>query len=151
MNDIDDRELFTALRGMWARRDPVPTGLVENVLVALAALDLADEYELLTLVSDSVDRQGARARVGARVLEFAHDAMTVMLRVSELDDGTLRIDGWTAPARTGTVRLEREATDDTAQVSTDGRFEFTAARPGPARLTVAPDDGPGFTTDDFTL
>ncbi|MCU1423381.1 MAG: hypothetical protein JWN36_3032 [Microbacteriaceae bacterium] len=151
MNDIDDRELFTGLRGMWERRDPVPAGLVDDVLVALAALDLAAEYELLTLVSDSVHRQGARAETGARVLEFAHSSVSVMLRVSELDDGTLRIDGWTAPARPGSVRFEREAGEASAPVAADGRFEFSGLRPGATRLTLVPDDGAGFTTDSFTL
>ena len=143
--------LFSELRSMWDDRDPVPPGLAENVLVALAAIDLADEYELLTLVGDSVERAGARAMGGARVLEFAHDAMTVMLRVSELDDGSLRIDGWTAPARAGVVRLDRGASDVSAAVSADGRFELTGVAVGPARLSLAPDSGAGFTTDTFTL
>jgi hypothetical protein len=151
MNDIDDRELFTELRGMWDGRDPVPAGLVDDVLVALAALDLADEYELLTLVSDSAHRLGARAETGARVLEFAHSSITVMLRVSELDDGTVRVDGWTAPARPGLVRLDRGASDESAPVSGDGRFEFSRLPHGLARLTLVPDDGAGFTTDSFTL
>ena len=151
MNDIDDRELFTGLRGMWDRRDPIPAGLVDDVLVALAALDLADEYELLTLVSDSVHRQGARAESGARVLEFAHSSVSVMLRVSELDDGTLRVDGWTAPARPGSVRFERDGDEIVAPVAADGRFELSGLRPGATRLTLVPDDGAGFTTDSFTL
>ncbi len=35
-----DNELFRRLRRLWTRRDPLPPGLVEDVLVALAAGDL---------------------------------------------------------------------------------------------------------------
>ncbi|GAB2460336.1 hypothetical protein HD599_001212 [Conyzicola lurida] len=153
----DDGRLLADLRSMWERLDPPPRGLVDDVLVTLATADVADEYEVLTLVSDARELAGTRGDGEARVLEFTatrrDGAATVLLRVSPLEGGPgedgpggggpggggdVRIDGWVVPGRAGSVLLERDAGDDaTAVVSAEGRFEFARVPAGAARLTVS--------------
>lgn len=150
-----DRELFAELRDMWEREDPMPDGLVEDVLVALAVADLASELATLRLVSDSSELVGARAAEGARVLQFTNAESVLMLRVSETDAGALRIDGWMVPAHNGILQLERDAiVVESTTASPEGRFEFRTVAAGTARLIVAADDAGStsiFTTESFTI
>ena len=155
LEHADDVGLFSALRRMWRAKDPMPAGLVDDVLVALATRELADDYALLTLVDDSSELIGTRSPVGVRVLEFSEGSTSVMLRVSELDDGRVRLDGWLVPAGTGTVHLEQDAADQSGMVSAEGRFEFAAVARGLTRLRLVPDPIPpasaGFSTEQFDL
>ena len=152
---LDDPGLFAALRRMWRARDPMPAGLVDDVLVTLEARELVDDYALLLLTDDSTELVGARSPVGVRVLEFSEGTTTVMLRVSELDDGRVRLDGWLVPAGTGTVHLEQDAADQSAPVSAEGRFEFATVARGRSRLRLVPEQilpaSAGFSTELFDL
>ena len=50
---------------MWDERDPMPPGLIDKVLVAIATENLEEEYELLHLVERSRElgvRRGRRHR-----------------------------------------------------------------------------------------
>jgi hypothetical protein len=152
---VDDPGLFAALRRMWQARDPMPVGLVDDVLVTLATRELADDYALLLLIDDSTELVGARSPGGVRVLEFNEGATTVMLRVSEVDAGRVRLDGWLVPAGTGTVHLEQDAADESAPVSGEGRFEFASVARGSSRLRLVPEQvspaSGGFSTELFDL
>lgn len=139
LEHTDDAGLFAALRRMWRAKDPMPDGLIDEVLVTLATRELADDYALLVLVDDSSEMVGTRGPGGVRVLEFGHGATTAMLRVSELDDGRVRIDGWLVPAGTSIVHLEQDAADESSPVSAEGRFEFAAVARGATRLRIVPD------------
>ena len=44
------------LAAMWQARDPMPDGLVERMLVAVATEDLDTEYELLHLMERTAER-----------------------------------------------------------------------------------------------
>ena len=150
-----DRALFADLRRMWEIEDPMPEGLIEDVLVALAVEDLASELTTLRLVSDSIELIGARAAEGARVLQFKNAESVLMLRVSETDAGTLRIDGWMVPPHDGILQLERDAiVVESTTASPEGRFEFRTVAAGAARLSLAADDAGStsiFTTESFTI
>lgn len=147
-------DLFPRLRRMWERRDPVPPGLADSVLVALATVDLGAEYELLTLLESSDRLAGVRGGGETVTLTFAAGDFTVMLRVSVLGEGMLgagltdvgptarsrrRIDGWVSAASALTVRLlcadgDERTTDSTAE----GRFEFPDVPAGAASIWLEP-------------
>lgn len=149
----DDTRLFDAIRRMWEHRDPVPPGLVDDVLVAIATADLDRDVALLLLVSDSVELAGARSPVGVRVLEFTEGDTSVMLRVDTLDGDLLRVDGWMVPALPGGVVLTADGVTHRAVISGEGRFELSGVARGTAVLRFEPagaDDTP-FGTEPFEL
>jgi hypothetical protein len=158
----DDGALFARLREMWNRRDPMPHDLVDSVLVALATEGLVEEYALLTMLetgSLAGVRGAADASRDTRVVEFADETVTVMLRVSALDDRRRRVDGWLAPARPVSVVLQHGNDEWAASVSAEGRFEFNDVPAGSVRLVLRPEPGgignddrrQGFTTPQFEL
>ncbi|HEY8912874.1 hypothetical protein [Lacisediminihabitans sp.] len=160
----DDSVLFARLRRMWNRRDPVPNDLVDSVLVALATEGLVEEYALLTMLETGDRLAGVRgggddASRHTQVFEFADGTVTVMLRVSALNERRRRVDGWLAPARPISVVLQHGDEEWTASVSAEGRFEFNDVPAGSVRLLLRPDAGgriddtarQGFATPQFDL
>jgi len=137
-----DAQLFTALREMWEERDPMPPGLVDDVIIALETQRLAEEYRELLLVSDARELAGVRG-AAPRILEFGAAAVTLLLRI-ESDGGTHRIDGWLAPPRGGRAALVvRGAEVASALITPEGRFEFPRVAEGICRIVIhsAGEDG----------
>ncbi|UFU01953.1 hypothetical protein LQF12_10545 [Ruania suaedae] len=134
-------EALEALRKMWERADPVPDGLVDSVIVAVASEDL--DAELLSL--RPVELADVRGE-SAQVLEFVSDSLTLVVRLGQEADGRRRVDGWAEGIRE--VALVHEEWSRTATVSPAGRFEFDRVPGGPVRLRLRSDDGayltPGF-------
>ena len=81
----DDSALLGELAAMWEQRDPMPAGLVERVLVALATEDLDTEYELLHLVSRTDELTGARGGGDALTISFSGESFALLLRVSGIE------------------------------------------------------------------
>ncbi|QNE46275.1 hypothetical protein F1C58_04695 [Glaciihabitans sp. INWT7] len=156
---LSDEDLFSRLRTLWRQRDPMPAGLVDNVLVALATRDLGVEYAMLTMLESSGSAVGVRGDSDVQLLEFAHGTRSIMLRVSDLRDGRRRVDGWIAPAATLSVRLEQDHDDFNTTASAEGRFDFPDIPAGRTRMWLQPELGQdaaagarqGLTTDYFTL
>ncbi|WP_298129173.1 hypothetical protein [Micropruina sp.] len=144
MNAEDRDPLLVAINRMYSELDPPPAGLTERVLAALAVDDLDLEYELLTMVHRSQQLAGVRSADDQKlVLEFTAVGMTVMLRVSPVDAGHRRIDGWvtrTADASGDapdlTASLWQEQGTHTAGVGSHGRFEFAGVPRGLTRLDL---------------
>lgn len=158
MNASERDPLLDAVRRMFEELDPVPEGLTERVLVALAVDDLELEYELLTMVHRSQQLAGVRSGDDQKlVLEFTAPGLTVMLRVSPVDGGHRRIDGWvtrTSDAGGGelTASLWQDAGTTTAAVGQHGRFEFADVPAGLSRLDLASSgDDPEFRTTLFEI
>ncbi|MET4705429.1 hypothetical protein [Frigoribacterium sp. UYMn621] len=155
---LSDEDLFSRLRRLWRQRDPMPAGLVDDVLVALATRDLGVEYAMLTMLESSGAAVGVRGVSDVQLLEFARGTRSIMLRVSDLGDGRRRVDGWIAPAAALSVRLEQDDDDFTTAASAEGRFDFPDIPAGRTRMWLQPERGPGaaaarqgFTTDYFTV
>jgi len=139
----DDRALWGDLATMWDARDPVPDGLVERVLVAMATEDLDAEYELLHLVERSHELAGARGSTDAVTISFAGDSFSLLLRVSGTDTDVRRVDGWVTPAQEMRVSVKQGGRTFEADVDAGGRFEIPRLPAGPSRvwlvgLTEAP-------------
>src|SRR4051794_34039164 len=77
---IGDQALWSDLAAMWEAHDPMPQGLVEQVLVALATEDLDAEYELLHLVSRTDELVGARGTGDAITISFSGGSCALVLR-----------------------------------------------------------------------
>ncbi len=156
---LAEDDLFARLRQLWSRRDPMPEGLVDNVLVALATHDLGSEYAMLTLLDTSSTPLGIRGASDVQLLEFSHGESSIMLRVSDLGNGRRRVDGWISPSAPLFVRFEQDDDDFTTAASADGRFEFSDLPAGRTRMWVQPEavrpDGgtvrQGFITQYFSV
>lgn len=149
--------LWGELRALWRSIDPPPTDLTARVLAAIAVENLDEEYELLQLLDNAADRAGVRSigeatdtTLRTSTIQFTHDRVNLLLRVSALDAGHCRVDGWIAPAvaHTVTVRDETDSWQTTSDES--GRFEFTSLPTGPVRLWLTGTDA-SFTTTMFEL
>jgi hypothetical protein len=132
--DEGDRALWRSLATMWDTRDPMPPGLVEQVLVALATDDLDEEYELLHLVTRSSELAGARGTGDALTISFAGETFSLLLRVSPADGTYRRVDGWVTPAQEMRVSVKQRGHTFEAEVDHRGRFEIPRLPGGPSRL-----------------
>ncbi len=160
MNAEDRDPLLVAINRMYSELDPPPAGLTERVLAALAVDDLDLEYELLTMVHRSQQLAGVRGGDDQKlVLEFTAVGMTVMLRISPVDAGHRRIDGWVTRTADGTggeateltASLWQEQATYTAQVGSHGRFEFAGVPRGLTRLDLLATADSAFRTTLFEI
>lgn len=137
----DDDQLLDALRTLWERRDPVPTGLVDRVQFAIWLEDLDTEVEMLALTSEVDVAAGARSTETARTVTFSTDHLSIMITVSERPDGRRRVDGWVSPASSGEVVVRQaDGSSRDAVVDADGRFALDDLVPGMAQLVLRSDD-----------
>ncbi|MFJ2368269.1 hypothetical protein [Microbacterium sp. NPDC087665] len=135
MNAHDDAAVFAQLRAMWGDTDPMPAGLVDRIIAAVAADGLTQEYALLTLIDD---RLGAvRSDSDALTLQFSDGTTSILLHVTKTESGRRRVDGWVDTAAAEVVLTQGEKTRTTAPAET-GRFVFDEVPPGltTVRLTT---------------
>lgn len=153
----DTDALWDELRAFWRAVDPPPIDLTAKVLATIAVEDLDAEYEMLQLLDNASDRAGVRSigeatdtTLRTSTIQFAHDRINLLLRVSALDDGCVRVDGWIAPVVAQTVTLRNESQSRQVTADASGRFEFTSVPAGPVRLWLEGTDG-SFTTTMFEI
>ncbi len=148
----DDDELLDALRTLWERRDPVPTGLVDRVQFAIWLEDLDTEVEMLALTSEIDVAAGARSTETARTVTFSTDHLSIMITVSERPDGRRRVDGWVSPAASGQVVVRQVGgSNHEADVDADGRFALDDLVPGMAQLVLRSEGGDAVATPPIEL
>lgn len=140
-----DAPSYTALATMWQTYDPAPSDLAEQVLIALEMEDLDAEYELLHLTERSRALAGTRAAETCTENEtltivFSGASCSLMMRVSPLDDGHRRVDGWVSPPRQVHITLKQQSgTVDTAS-DARGRFEVDRMPIGMTRAVLTEAD-----------
>jgi hypothetical protein len=155
---FDDRDsaLLGRLGDAVLSVDPIPSGLTDRIVFALAFDELLTEattaVETATLAE--VDLAGARGeqRTGRlRSLEVTARGLTAMLTISpDADAGGHRVDGWLAADRipghawTAVLRIGGRRRQDT-NVDADGRFVLTEVPDGLVQL-VFTSDGPNAVT-----
>ena len=128
----EDAELFDAIREMWDAADPVPDGLAERMVAAVAAEGIGDELELLDIVEDA-RRAEVRARTDLRTLQFADgDTSLLLLHIAPSTADGCRIDGWSDPP-VASARLCQEAGERTAEAD-EGVFSFVGVPQGRSRV-----------------
>jgi hypothetical protein len=135
-----DAALFARLRSVWREVDPVPTGLVDRMVAAVAVEDLSREYALLTLV-EGAELAAVRGEADTATLQFSDGQTSVLVHVSATETGLRRIDGWVDAAALA-IRLAQGDREWSAEPGEHGRFAFDAVEPGVSRLRLAV-QGPG--------
>jgi hypothetical protein len=136
--NTDDSDLMGELRSMWERLDPLPAGLTEKLITAIELDSLDFEYELLALTQPSGALAGARGPSDASTLTFGGDEVTVMVHVTQLGAGRLRLDGWVAPATSARLEIRNQEGQVESFVDAAGRFSLPDIPSGMTRLVLHP-------------
>jgi hypothetical protein len=139
MTTEDDTRLLDDLRDMWWRADPPPPGLTSDMIAAIAADGLDDEWEFLVLVSDSADAPQAQVRglSTARVLYF--NAAAGWSLEAEIDGNEVRGQLLDFDGNLGSVVVgleTRDGTSWTTGLDEVGFFSMSAEPAGSVRFTV---------------
>ena len=134
----DDLALLEQVRAVWDRHDPVPTSLAERIEFALT-LD-ALETEVATLTQVDLASTGSRAgeTEAVRTVTFTSETLDTMVTLTDAPDGTVRVDGWIAPA--AAMRVEVLVAGSTLEVEADddGRFVLESVPKGLAKFALHP-------------
>lgn len=138
MSDHDDAELFARLRTMWNEVDPMPAGLIDRMVAAVAADGLTREYALLTLVEGELG--AVRGEADALTLQFSDGTTSILLHVTTTASGRRRVDGWVDTSTAEIVLSQGERSVSTTPAET-GRFVFDEVPPGLTRVRLTTGDG----------
>jgi hypothetical protein len=145
LDDLD-LKILDRIRALFERVDPMPADLPERVRLALALRGLETEVARLAVEEDS-RLVGARGAERSRTVTFDSASLSIIVRIEDNNNGSVRIDGWLAPPQPR--EIEMQTSGETLNVSSDGqgRFAFAEVPPGSARLVVlaaaAGDQGDG--------
>jgi hypothetical protein len=133
--DDFDFAILGGIRAIFEWIDPMPADLPERVRFSLAMRGL--ETEVARLVTEENPRlAAARGTEQSRTVTFDSASLSIVIRIEENKNGSVRIDGWLAPPQQR--ELEMQTSLETLRVSSDeqGRFAFGEVPQGTARLVV---------------
>lgn len=130
--DAQDTALLEELRAMWVTYDPPPPGLTATMIAVVAAADLDDEWEMLTLFSDSANEPAAQVRglSTARVLYF--NAAAGWSLEAEIDGNDVKGQLLDHPGDMESVEIALETQDGTSWATGLDEVGFFSLRAGPA-------------------
>ena len=153
LDDLD-QEILDDVRRVSALVDPPPEGLDDLVGFALRLEDI--DHELARLAEAAPVGASYRGdEDGVHTLTFEANSRAVMVTVVEQADGTVRLDGWVAPAASLQVELRLHEPTALRQASCDqaGGFVFDRVPRWLAQLFVRPAVAgePSVVTPAFTL
>ncbi|PRB18199.1 hypothetical protein [Microbacterium sp. MYb62] len=151
MTEQEDAQMFARLRTLWSEVDPMPAGLIDRMVAAVAADGLNREYALLTLVEGQLG--AVRGEADALTLQFSDGSTSILLHVTSTASGRRRVDGWVDTAAAEIVLTQGEKTRSTSPEAT-GRFVFDEVPPGLTRVrltTVIGDETRTLSTPQFEL
>jgi hypothetical protein len=134
LDDLDF-EILDGIRALFERVDPMPADLPERVRFSVAMRGL--ESEVARLVTEEAPQLvGARGTEQSRTVTFDSASLSIIIRIEENKNGSVRIDGWLAPPQPREIEMQTPA--ETLSVSSDeqGRFAFGEVPQGTARLVV---------------
>jgi hypothetical protein len=141
--DATDATLLARIAELDSRVDPVPDGLVERSLFAMTLASLEAEVMELQIVEAPAGSVRSDAPVETRTITFTHERLTVMIALSAgSEPGTVRVDGWLAPAEALDIELRRPDGTRTTRSDEDGRFVVDDVPRGPASLIVRQGETP---------
>lgn len=141
-DDVDAGMLADLARAVSAE-DPMPPGLVERAIFAVALEEMA--VELATIQRETALGQHGLAGVRsvedhALTMTFTASALTLTIAVVETDRQIHRMDGWVTSDHLVTVRL-RLGDEERRQVEVvDGRFVFEDVPSGMVQVIVESQD-----------
>ncbi|WP_336204246.1 hypothetical protein [Nonomuraea sp. LPB2021202275-12-8] len=132
--DLEDILLLDEINRLYSQVDPVPADLVANIRFALA-VD-SDAFDVFRVFEEEEQLAGVRGGERSRTITFDSDNLTIMIDVTPLDGGAIRIDGWLAPPAGHRVELRTAAASSTARADDQGRFAFDGVSQGLAQFVV---------------
>ncbi|HEY0638481.1 MAG TPA: hypothetical protein VGD67_12605 [Pseudonocardiaceae bacterium] len=137
--DGRDEAILAEVRQGWRDADPPPELLVDQVRYALG-LTGCEELVLLAVAAPPVGVRGDDERT--RRVTFSGSELTVMISIDAEQDGTVRVDGWLAPA--GVFDVELRGADGIMGTRSDdgGRFALRHVPRGLATFLVRCAGGP---------
>lgn len=130
-----ETDVLTQVRDLWARLDPVPAGLTDEVRYALSVRLLEAEVAELT----RMPALASRGEVGelTRNMSFTGSRMSLMATVTD-EGAELRIDCWvTVPG--AEIELHAPGLVQAKTADGDGRVVFVGVPPGSVHFIVWPD------------
>lgn len=130
-----DFAILQGVRGLWDALDPVPTSLVDQISFALD-LESAD-FEVLRL-TERMRFEVARGEEQSRLITFDSDSLTIMIKIDQNRNGTVRLDGWLTPPASHPIELRTTHGSLSTASDDGGRFALDGIRPGMAQLVVRP-------------
>ena len=151
MTENEDAQMFARLRSLWSEVDPMPAGLIDRMVAAVAADGLNREYALLTLVEGQLG--AVRGEADALTLQFSDGSTSILLHVTTTASGRRRVDGWVDTAAAEIVLTQGEKSRSVSPEET-GRFVFDDVPPGLTRVrltTVIGDETRTLATPQFEL
>src|SRR5580704_753213 len=94
-----DEGVLGRIKSLFEVVDPAPPDLAERVRFAVALADL--EAEAARLVEEAAVEPALTRGTSeeSRTITFDSTELTIMIRIDANADGTVRVDGWLAPAR----------------------------------------------------
>jgi hypothetical protein len=134
--DDSDFGLLAEIRGMYTEADPMPAELPERIRFFLAFRDL--EIEVARLTAEQDELVAARGSEQSRTITFDSETLTIMIRIDGNKDGTVRVDGWLAPAQRREIEMKCAAEPLSVTSDEQGRFAFPRVPRGTAQLVVRP-------------
>jgi hypothetical protein len=134
LDDLDFA-ILRGVRGLWDALDPVPANLVDQICFALD-LESAD-FEVLRL-TERMRFEVARGEEQSRLITFDSDTLTIMIKIDQNRNGTVRLDGWLTPPASHPIELRTTAGALATASDDGGRFALDGIQPGMAQLVVRP-------------
>jgi hypothetical protein len=147
--DALDLTIMQALRDLWQKADPMPSGLLDQVRLAIDVDQLDAELARMTELDKLV---GVRGDECSKMITFDSESCTIMVSMHVYENGMIRLDGWLTPAACHPIELR--GIEHTMQTSSDdaGRFVLDRIEPGMAQIVVRPTGQTrSITTPMFTL
>lgn len=151
MTDHEDARMLARLREHWRAVDPVPAGLIDRMVAAVASDGLNSEHALLTLVEGQLGE--VRGEADALTLQFSDGSTSILLHVTTTASGRRRVDGWVDTAAAEIVLTQGKKARSVSPEET-GRFVFDEVPSGLTRVrltTVVGDETRTLATPQFEL
>jgi hypothetical protein len=134
---VDDLDLanLRRVREAFAAADPMPADLPERIRFALALTHLKAEVARI-VAQEEEHALASRGEEQSRTITFDSESLTIMIRIDLNNDGTVRVDGWLAPAQRREIQMKTEAAELAGAADEQGRFAFARVPRGAAQLVV---------------
>jgi hypothetical protein len=135
--DDADAALLDDLARLFTQVDPPPAHLADLVAFALELDGIDGDVALLAGRAESVG--AARSSEVTRSITFAGDSLTVMITVTPLAGGDIRVDGWASPGARLPIELRSGTGSNRTEADEGGRFEFTSVPAGRVQFILHPE------------
>jgi hypothetical protein len=134
LDDLD-QVVMDRLAEVQDALDPMPADLLDRVRFAVDLESLEVEVARFATLQTGV---GARDADGVRTMTFEAETRSVMLTLTPTRDGTVRLDGWVAPASGDEVEVRAVSTTRRTTCDAHGRFVVDGIPHGLVQVVVRP-------------